>query len=182
MGSLWDHDLGFGNTDYADSQYTDGWWIQQNPWINRLLQDPNFVAKVKTRFDFFRDNEQFILNKIDAYAEKLQWAQQENDNRWQTLGQYVWPNPVWFDTYQEEVDHMKQWYQTRMSWLDGAINSLNGESEAPIQTPGNVLVTFQVDMNWVETNSEGVYLAGGDLGQEGFLLNDNGNDVWSITL
>ena len=182
MGPLWDHDLGFGNTDYADSQYTDGWWIQQNPWINRLLQDPNFVAKVKTRFDFFRDNEQFILNKIDAYAEKLQWAQQENDNRWQTLGQYVWPNPVWFDTYQEEVDHMKQWYQTRMSWLDGAINSLNGESEAPIQTPGNVLVTFQVDMNWVETNSEGVYLAGGDLGQEGFLLNDNGNDVWSITL
>jgi hypothetical protein len=182
MGPLWDHDLGFGNTDYADSQYTDGWWIQQNPWINRLLQDPNFVAKVNTRFDYFRDNEQFILNKIDAYAEKLQWAQQENDNRWQTFGQYVWPNPVYFDTHQEEVNHMKQWYQTRMNWLDTAINSLNGEPEAPIQTPGTVLVTFQVDMNSEETNPEGVYLAGGDLGQDGYLLTDNGNDVWSTSL
>ena len=54
----------------------------------------------------------------------LQWAQQENDDRWQTLGQYVWPNPVVFETYQEEVDHMKQWYQTRMNWLDNAIDSL----------------------------------------------------------
>ena len=124
MGPLWDHDLGFGNTDYADSQYTNGWWIQQNPWINRLLDDPNFVAKVRTKFDYYRNNEQFILDKIDAYAEKLQWAQQENDDRWQTLGQYVWPNPVVFETYQEEVDHMKQWYQTRMNWLDNAIDSL----------------------------------------------------------
>ena len=124
MGPLWDHDLGFGNTDYADSQYANGWWIQQNPWINRLLDDPNFVAKVRTRFDYYRNNEQFILDKIDAYAEKLQWAQQENDDRWQTLGQYVWPNPVVFETYQEEVDHMKQWYQTRMNWLDNAIDSL----------------------------------------------------------
>jgi beta-glucanase (GH16 family) len=124
MGPLWDHDLGFGNTDYADSQYTNGWWIQQNYWINRLLDDPNFVSKVKTRFDFFRNNEQYILNKIDAYAERLQWAQQENDDRWQTLGQYVWPNSVVFQTYQEEVNHMKQWYQTRMNWLDNAIDSL----------------------------------------------------------
>ena len=124
MGPLWDHDLGFGNTDYADSEYTNGWWIQQNYWINRLLDDPNFVSKVKTRFDFFRNNEQYILNKIDAYAERLQWAQQENDNKWETLGQYVWPNPVVFQTYQEEVNHMKQWYQTRMNWLDNAIDSL----------------------------------------------------------
>ena len=182
MGPLWDHDLAFGNVNYAVTEYVDGWWIQQNPWINRLLQDPNFVAKVKTRFDHFKNNQQYILDKIDAYAEKLQWAQQENDNRWQTLGQYVWPNPVWFDTYQEEVDHMKQWYQGRMNWLDSAINALDSESEAPTQTAGNVLVTFQVDMSSVETNPEGVYLAGGDLGQEGFLLTDNGNDVWSVTL
>ena len=124
MGPLWDHDLAFGNVNYAPTEYTDGWWIQQNPWFSRLLEDPNFVAKVKTRFDHFRNNEQYILNKIDAYAEKLHWSQQENDNRWQTLGQYVWPNPVWFDTYQEEVDHLKDWYQARMNWLDSAIDAL----------------------------------------------------------
>jgi len=124
MGPLWDFDLSFGNTDYADSQYAEGWWIRWNPWIERLLDDPNFVAQVQTRFAYYRDNEQFILDKIDAYAEKLQWAQQENENRWQTLGQYVWPNPVVFDTYAEEVAHMKSWYQTRMDWLDNALSGL----------------------------------------------------------
>ena len=27
-----------------------------------------------------------------------------NDDKWQTIGAYAWPNPVIFDTYQEEVD------------------------------------------------------------------------------
>ncbi|MDG1694546.1 MAG: CotH kinase family protein [Porticoccaceae bacterium] len=179
MGPLWDHDLGFGNVDYDDTEYTYGWWIKQNPWIGRLLQDPNFVTKVRERFNFFRDNQQFILEKIDFHADRLQWSQQENDNKWQTLGQYVWPNPVFYETYQEEVDHLKQWYQDRMDWLESAINSLNGDSQPPAD---NVSVTFQVDMNLVDTNTEGVYLAGGDLGQTGFLMTDNGSDVWSITI
>ena len=169
MGPLWDHDLGFGNVDYADSQYTDGWWIRQNPWIGRLFEDPNFFEKVRTRFNFFRQNQEYILDKIDEYADKLKWSQQENNNKWQTFGQYVWPNPVFFDSHQEEVEHLKQWYKDRMSWLDSQFNS-------------NVLVTFKVDMNDVTTNPDGVYIAGGDLGQEGFRLFDNGNDVWSITL
>jgi len=179
MGPLWDHDLGFGNVDYADSRYTNGWWIRQNPWISRLFQDPSFVEKVSERFIFFRDNMEFIFDKIDAHATKLQWAQQENNDKWQTIGQYVWPNPIVFDTYQEEVDHLKEWYQSRMNWLEAEINSLNG---IPSSTPDTVHVTFQVDMNWVETNPDGVYLAGGDLGQDGYLLSNNGNDVWSITL
>ena len=65
MGPLWDHDLAFGNVNYEVTEYTDGWWIQQNPWIARLIQDPAFVAKVKDRFNFFRNNEQFILDRID---------------------------------------------------------------------------------------------------------------------
>ena len=124
MGPLWDFDLSFGNVDYADSRYAEGWWVKYHPWYERLFQDPEFVAKVKVRFAYFRDNQEFILDKIDAYAQQLQWAQQENDNKWQTLGMYVWPNPVFFDTYQEEVDHMKAWYVSRMNWLDEAFKNL----------------------------------------------------------
>ena len=124
MGPLWDFDLSFGNVDYADSRYAEGWWVKYHPWYERLFQDPDFVERVKVRFAYFRDNQEFILDKIDAYAQQLQWAQQENDNKWQTLGTYVWPNPVFFDTYQEEVDHMKAWYVDRMTWLDNAITDL----------------------------------------------------------
>ena len=70
------------------------------------------------------ENQGFILSKIDAYAEQLRWAQQENDDKWQTLGTYVWPNPVVFDTYQEEVEQLKSWYINRMAWLEEALATL----------------------------------------------------------
>jgi spore coat protein CotH len=124
MGPLWDFDLSFGNVDYADSRYFEGFWVKDHAWFSRLFSDAVFVEKVKTRFAYFKDNQQLILDKIDAYAVKLNLAQQENNAKWQTLGRYVWPNPVWFDTYSEEITHMKAWYRQRMTWLDEGFNSL----------------------------------------------------------
>lgn len=124
MGPLWDFDLSFGNTDYADTRYYEGWWVRFNPWYERLFQDPAFTQMVKDRFVYFKNNEDLIIQKIDMYAEKLKWAQAENDNRWQTLGVYVWPNPVVYDTYEEEVDHLKNWYLARMQWLEEAFDDL----------------------------------------------------------
>ena len=48
--------------------------------------------------------------------------------------------------------------------------------------PSDVTVTFQVDMTAVDTNADGVYLAGGGSGQDGYLMTDNGSDVWSVTV
>jgi hypothetical protein len=124
MGPLWDFDLSFGNVDYSDARYSDGFWVKFHPWFERLFQDPAFVEKIKTRFAYFRQNQDLILNKIDGYAEQLQWSQQENDDKWQTIGIPVWPNPVVFDTYQEEVDHLKAWYSDRMIWLETALGEL----------------------------------------------------------
>ena len=82
--------------------------------MQRLFEDPNFVSKVKTRYAYFLNNQGLILEKIDSLAAKLKWAQQENNDKWQTIGTYVWPNPVVYDTYEEEVEHMKNWYVTEV--------------------------------------------------------------------
>ena len=124
MGPLWDFDLSFGNVNYADSEYPEGWWVKNGPWYSRLFQDPNFVALVKSRFEFYMDNMDYILDTIDFYADYLSLAQKENDNKWNTIGVYVWPNPVLFDTYEETVDYMTDWYITRMNWLDTAFSNL----------------------------------------------------------
>ncbi|MDG1948353.1 MAG: CotH kinase family protein, partial [SAR86 cluster bacterium] len=71
MGPLWDFDLAFGNVDYADSRYPEGWWVKYNPWYERLFQDPYFVAKIKERFEYFNNNQDLIINKIDSYSEQL---------------------------------------------------------------------------------------------------------------
>jgi hypothetical protein len=46
----------------------------------------------------------------------------------------------------------------------------------------DVNVTFSVDMSAVDTNADGVYIAGGGFGQDGVALTDNGSDVWSVTV
>ncbi len=124
MGPLWDFDLSFGNVDYADSQYAAGFWVKNHPWYARLFQDPDFVNKINERFKFFRNNQTYILDKIDQQADALKWAQQENDDQWHTIGTYVWPNPVVLGSYQEEVAHLKNWYTRRMNWLESALENL----------------------------------------------------------
>lgn len=124
MGPLWDFDLAFGNVDYSECEYPEGFWVKDHAWYSRLFQDPNFVAQVKSRFTYFRNNQDYILEKMDYYSNYLALSQQENDDKWNTIGTYVWPNPVIYNTYEGEVNHLKNWYIERMNWLDNAFNNL----------------------------------------------------------
>jgi len=79
MGSLWNFDLAFGNVDYVNEgefQFESpmGFWVKEHKWYERLFQDPAFVSKVKTHFLFFRDNQNFILDKIGFYDNYLKFA------------------------------------------------------------------------------------------------------------
>jgi hypothetical protein len=124
MGPIWDFDLAFGNVDYADSRYSEGWWVRWNTWIDRLLADPVFANKVKQRFAYFKTQEPHLLSQIDRWSQMLQYSHAENDNIWGTLGTYVWPNPVVYDTYDEEVTHLKTWLQERFVWMESAVEQL----------------------------------------------------------
>lgn len=124
MGPLWDFDLGFGNVDYADSRYPEGFWVKDHAWINRLFQDPAFVSDVKTRFAYFRSHQSDLLQFLDDEAAYLRWAQVENNNRWDVFGNYVWPNPVVYGSHYEEVEHLKEWFITRMNWLNDAYEGM----------------------------------------------------------
>ncbi len=124
MGPIWDFDLGFGNVNYSSAEHPEGFRIKDNPWISRMFEDPSFVAKVKERFLYYRANEEHIIETIDAFAVKLNRSQYENDQIWHTLGTYIWPNPIWYETYGEEVNHLKNWISQRMNWLDEAYKEL----------------------------------------------------------
>jgi hypothetical protein len=124
MGPIWDFDLAFGNVDYADATYPEGWWVRWNTWIGRMLEDPRFAARVKERFAFFDAQRPQIKQNIQKWAEDLQFAQAENDSIWQTIGEYVWPNPVVYDTYEEEVTHLSDWLDARMDWMADSVEQL----------------------------------------------------------
>ena len=124
MGPIWDFDLGFGNVNYSNAENPTGFWVKDHPWLKKMFEDQNFIDKVKERFSYFRKNESYIIDTIDDYTSKLDRSQFENDKVWHTLGIYVWPNPVWFNTHGEEVNHLKNWISQRMNWLDEAYENL----------------------------------------------------------
>ena len=124
MGPIWDFDLGFGNVDYADATYPEGWWVRWNTWIDQMLEDPYFAQRVKERYADIDSQRPEIKADISTWAEHLSLSQAENDSIWKTIGTYLWPNPVVYDTYEEEVEHLIEWLDTRMDWLAEAIDGL----------------------------------------------------------
>ena len=120
MGPLWDFDLAFGNVNYSDAEHPEGFWVKDHIWYKRLFEDEDFVNKVKNRFIHFRENQNFILERMNYYENHLKWSQEENDKLWNLFGNYVWPNPVVYNSHSEEIAHLKNWFNERMDWLDNA--------------------------------------------------------------
>ena len=68
-----------------------------------------------------------MLQQIDDNADLLEEAVARNFERWNILGEYVWPNDDGAEdrqTYREEIDYLKDWLQVRMTWLDSAVEAI----------------------------------------------------------
>ena len=140
MGPIWDFNLAFGNADYCSGGETNVWAYKLNDrcpggmwpvpfWWERLLQDPNYVSKLKIRWnelrsDAFSNNS--IIQKVDNYNQilKISGSMKRNFDRWPVLGIYVWPNNYIGSNYEQEINYLKDWITQRLAWLDTNINSL----------------------------------------------------------
>lgn len=128
MGPDWDFDIGLGNIYYNGCDKSEGFWIKDSGWHNRLFTDPAFVAKVKSRWNEVKGKVQMAVTaEIQSKANAIAASAELNFKRWQILGTYVWPNAAGYDkrnTYQSEVDYLVNWTNNRYEWLDSAINGL----------------------------------------------------------
>ena len=140
MGPFWDYNLAFGNADYCDGWNPIGWEYDvdcsdDNPfWFPRLLDDTIYQNKLKCRWEYLRQrslNNDSLVNFIDSMAAYLNNAQTRNFQKWQILGNYIWPNYYIGNTYQEELSILKDWLSDRIVWLD---NNIPGTCYNPINT------------------------------------------------
>ena len=79
-------------------------------WWELLWQDDNFKFKVSQRYSELRTNilsEDHIYNIIDSTVIYLGDAVNRNFSRWPLLGNYIWPNYYIFETYEEEINYLK---------------------------------------------------------------------------
>ena len=130
MGPFWDYNLAFGNADYCDGGITSGWEVNtgcgdNNPfWFERLLDDTTYQNKLKCRWEYLRErsfHQDSIFNFIDSMAFYLNDAQQRNFQKWDILGNYVWPNYYVGNTYQDELQFFRTWIGGRLMWIDNNI-------------------------------------------------------------
>jgi len=125
LGPLWDYDLAYGNYSGNVSLLNpEGFWIKRAEWFGRLFEDPEFVNEIKSRFHFFYDNRDDIIEELNRSYKSLSLSAEENNNRWQVLYQETWPNNSVFGSYASEVQWLKEWILNRMEWLKTEFESM----------------------------------------------------------
>ena len=138
-GPIWDFNLGFGNADYYNGWDTQGWQVEADLpnddfsipyWWCTIWSDQSFRWSVQQRWNSLRNN--FLSNVsvnslIDSLQSHIGEAADRNFERWPTLGQYVWPNYYIGQTYQDEIDYLRNWIITRMEWMDSELLSVQTE-------------------------------------------------------
>lgn len=132
FGPIWDLNLGYGNANYCNGEFTSGWayrfndvcnqdWWQVPFWWYKLMSDHRFRSQMLDRWTAIRLDvlkTERVMNYIDSLAVVLEEAAQRNFVRWPVLGMYIWPNSFVGHSYPAEINFLKSWLGQRLEWLD----------------------------------------------------------------
>ena len=124
FGPVWDYNLAFGNANYRNGYKTNELLAPNHIWWGRLLKDSIFTNSLKIRWDEIRKDKFSnlqIINIIDSLSFVLSEAQQRNFQKWNVLGENVWPNYYVGTSYADEIRFLKSWIINRLNWLDNNI-------------------------------------------------------------
>lgn len=137
MGPIWDFNISLGNDGRSgtdnwiylyNENYPEDLWLIPFYW-EKLTQDSTFYQAVQSRWDELK-NTTFsatnLHNKIDGYIAELEAGDAINRNyqKWDVLGEQLIFNSFVGETYQDEIDYLKNWISDRITWMDSAIPNL----------------------------------------------------------
>lgn len=136
MGPIWDFNLAFGNDGRSSPS---GWIYQYNQnfpgdlwlihfWWERLLDDPQFRAVIKERWELHKSGRLSIANInniIDQWSVYLNenGAVGRNYDKWPVLGVALPFNSYVGQTYEDELNYLKGWITSRHFWMDQQISA-----------------------------------------------------------
>ncbi len=171
-GPLWDFNISLGNADYATGETPTGWLYDSagtatgtgGMWYPRLHQDVDYrqfhfdrywqlrrslwgTAAINTRIDdtaaMLREGSAVTIT--NNMSTTVQNPAARHFRKYAILGQRHWPNPASSTTltsYQAEVNAMKTWITTRLTWLDDQFYSGTTVLRPPLFShPGGIVST-----------------------------------------
>ena len=130
-GPVWDFDQSSGNSSYLEGEKPTGWVLGKSTWHpffwKKLFDDEGFNNKLRIRWNELRKNkfsDENISSFIDSCAGYLDEAQERNFEKWPILGVFLWRETEGYqnrDTYQKEVDYLKNYMIERAEWMDNQL-------------------------------------------------------------
>lgn len=152
MPMVWDFDLSLGNCTYLGKDFNlpyydgsrdgpKGWFIkirggypgenygQRDTYYQYMFKDQKFVDALKERWNTVKPR----LDKIPAFIDKMCEYNKVAYDHNSSAGKNPRGNRGWyyppdnFNNWQEAVDWLKDWYSTRLEWLDTEINKLEAD-------------------------------------------------------
>lgn len=90
-------------------------------YFGRLFEDEYFVNVVRQEWEALKPELPSFKEKMAAVAESISEGQAQNFRRWNTLTWHVSVGLVRFDTWEEEVAYVENFFADRVEWLDGLL-------------------------------------------------------------
>ncbi len=155
-GPMWDYDLAFAN--YGENAWEQPWLTSawnaniaawhRSYWMKRLLNDPNFVQKARTRWIQIRHgvlSNDSLMSFMDSTMKRIEEARIRNFQRWPIIGVKVWPNYYVGATYEQDVAFLKSWITGRLQWIDVELTGgpVTENTERPVTAH-----TFDLEQNF----------------------------------
>ncbi len=128
MGPVWDFDLAFGN--FSKDNHGDDTWVSSEPdddyvgetWTTHLLEDPEFKARFKKRWQDVRDTlVNTAIEEIERQYTLNSPSAELNFKRWDILGKKVAferHDTTKYRTYSSQIYYLEDFITNRAAWMD----------------------------------------------------------------
>lgn len=133
MGPVWDFDLAFGN--FSKDNPGDDTWVSSEPdddyvgetWSTHLLEDPEFQARFKARWQEVRDElVDTAMEEIEKQYRLNSPSAELNFKRWDILGKKVAferHDTKNYRTYSSQIYYLQDFIMGRAAWIDEQMKS-----------------------------------------------------------
>ncbi len=145
FGPVWDFDRSMESTDGRDDNprtWAGGTNYFTYPWWNELFQNEDFWQAYIDRYFELRDGVFSTSNVhavIDGMAAELGESQVRNFQRWSDQPR--------FGSYQGEVNHLKDWLEDRLEWMDDQFTPQPSANRAAGSYAPGTTVTLSADLS-----------------------------------
>jgi hypothetical protein len=142
FGPVWDFDLSAG-TRWRAYGPADTWYTRLGRhWVARMLEDPAFSARVKSRWARLRPAVREVVSQLPQAAATLAPAAQADWQQWHESGDLEWTHHA--TTLDGEVAFLGEWLTARIEWLSRNEVRLGGTRQATEERERTVWVPVQL--------------------------------------